>query len=109
MGGTGQPIPADSGLHGVAERIREAVRRHPRKMTMQLAPEYGVPEVEVIRAFPCDWAVELDSARWEDPIRSFETVVGEVVRPARGRRVSRNGGQTRLPRNASYLPQNRWR
>ncbi len=74
MDGTGQPVHADSGLHGVAERLREAVRRHPRRMTLQLAREYGVPEVEVIRAFPGDRAVELDSARWEDLIRSFEAL-----------------------------------
>jgi hypothetical protein len=34
-------------LQGVAERLREAVRRHPRKMTRQLARQFGVPEVEV--------------------------------------------------------------
>src|SRR5690349_9516411 len=43
-----QEQPA-SGLQGLAERLQEAVRRHPRKMTLQLAREYGVPEVEVIR------------------------------------------------------------
>lgn len=55
-----------------AERLRDAVLRHPRKMTMQLAREYGVPEVEVIRAFPAGRAAELDAARWEDLLRSFE-------------------------------------
>jgi putative hemin transport protein len=43
-------------------------------MTLQLAREYGVPEAEVIRAFPGDRAVELASARWEDLIRSFEAL-----------------------------------
>ncbi len=55
-----------------AERLREAVRRHPRAMTLQLAREHGVPEVDVIRAFPEDRAVELDVTRREDLIRSFE-------------------------------------
>ncbi len=36
-----------------------------------------MPEVEVIRAFPGDRAAELDSARWEELIRSFE-VLGPV-------------------------------
>ena len=58
----------------VMDRLREEVRRHPRKMTSQLAREYGVPEVEVIRAFPGDRAAELDVARWEDLLRSFEAL-----------------------------------
>ena len=60
-----------------ATDLREAVQRNPRKMTLQLAREYGVPEVEVIRAFPEDRAVVLDSALWEDLIRSLE-VFGPV-------------------------------
>ena len=35
-------------------------------MTLQLARDLGVPEVEVIRALPDDRAVELDATRWED-------------------------------------------
>lgn len=53
-------------------RIRAAVDANPRKMTMQLASDLGVPEAEVIRAFPPHRAVELDIERWEDLIRSFE-------------------------------------
>ena len=41
-------------------------------MTLQLARDLGVPEVEVIRAFPADRVMELDIARWEDLIQSFE-------------------------------------
>jgi putative heme iron utilization protein len=59
------------------DRIREAVERNPRKMTLQLAQDLGVPEVEVIRAFPLDRVMELDVSRWEDMIRSFE-VLGTV-------------------------------
>jgi putative hemin transport protein len=65
---------AASGCQGVAERLRETVQRHPGKMTLQLAREYGVPEVEVIRAFPDRRAVELDMTGWEDLLRSFEAV-----------------------------------
>src|SRR5205807_8048547 len=56
------------------DRIRSAVEKNPRKMTLQLARELGVPEVEVIRAFPPERAAELDAARWEDLFRSFEAL-----------------------------------
>jgi putative hemin transport protein len=61
-------------LQGIVERLREAVQHNPRKMTLQLAREYGVPEMEVIRAFPKERAVDLDISRWEDLIRSLEAV-----------------------------------
>jgi putative heme utilization carrier protein HutX len=57
---------------GTSDRIRAAVEKNPRKMTLQLARDLGVPEVEVIRAFPTDRVVELDIARWEELLRSFE-------------------------------------
>jgi putative hemin transport protein len=55
-----------------SERIRAAVRENPNQMTLLLAHQLGVPEVEVIRAFPADRAVELDADRWEELIRSLE-------------------------------------
>jgi putative heme utilization carrier protein HutX len=54
------------------ERIRAAVEQNPRKMTLQLARDLGVPEVEVIRAFPKDRVAELDFSRWEELLRSLE-------------------------------------
>src|SRR5471032_2947878 len=54
------------------DRIRAAVEKNPRKMTLQLARDLGVPEVEVIRAFPPDRVMELDIARWEELIQSLE-------------------------------------
>jgi putative hemin transport protein len=57
--------------------IRAAVRDKPGKMTLQHAAELGVPEVEIIRALPDGWAVELDASRWEELIRSFESL-GEL-------------------------------
>jgi putative hemin transport protein len=54
------------------ERIRAAVEANPRKMTLQLASDLGVPEVEIIRAFPPHRAVELDITRWEELLSSFE-------------------------------------
>ena len=56
-----------------AERIRIAVEKNPRKMTLQLARDLDVPEVEVIRAFPADRVTELDIARWEELFQGFES------------------------------------
>ncbi len=56
------------------DRIRAAVERNPRKMTLQLARDLGVPEVDVIRAFPSDRVMELDIARWEELLHSFEAL-----------------------------------
>lgn len=58
--------------YGVQARIRTAVEANPRKMTLQLAHELGVPEVDVIRAFPSCRAAELDISRWEQLIPCFE-------------------------------------
>ena len=46
-------------------------------MTVQLARELGVPEVEVIRAMPAGTVTELDASRWEELVRSFESL-GDV-------------------------------
>lgn len=54
------------------ERIAEAVRRAPSKMTLQIARDLGVPEVEVIRALPDGRGVELDCSRWEEILRALE-------------------------------------
>src|SRR5437764_7517191 len=56
----------------VNERIRSAVEKNPRKMTLQLARDLGVPEVEVIRAFSADRVVELDIARWAELLQCVE-------------------------------------
>lgn len=54
------------------EQIREAVRTNPRQMTLQLARQFNVPEVEIVRVLPGDRAVELDAGRWEEILRSLE-------------------------------------
>src|SRR5262245_10418510 len=46
-------------------------------MTLQLARSLGVPEVEVVRAFPDGRAVELEPGRWEEIFRALEAV-GQV-------------------------------
>jgi putative heme utilization carrier protein HutX len=57
---------------GSSDRIRAAVEKNPRKMTLQLARDLGVPEVEVIRAFPSDRITELDIGRWEELLRGLD-------------------------------------
>ena len=57
-----------------SDRVRAAVEKNPRKMTLQLARDLGVPEVEVIRAFPADRVTELDIGRWEELFRGFEAL-----------------------------------
>ena len=56
------------------DRIRATIQKNPQKMTLQLAHDLGVPEVEVIRAFPADRVMELDIAHWEGLLRRFETL-----------------------------------
>src|ERR1700732_2662452 len=58
----------------MTDRIRAAVEKNPRKMTLQLARDLGVPEVEVIRAFPTDRVMELDIGRWQELLQSFEAL-----------------------------------
>src|SRR4051812_38693547 len=41
-------------------------------MSLQLARDLGVPEVEVIRAFPADRVTGLDIGRWEELLSSLE-------------------------------------
>jgi putative hemin transport protein len=55
-----------------SEQLRAALRGNPNQMTLQLARQFGVPEVEVIRAMPDGRSVELDAGRWEEIFRAFE-------------------------------------
>jgi putative heme iron utilization protein len=55
-----------------AEKIAAALRTNPNQLTLQLARELGVPEVEVIRAMPDGRSVEFDASRWEEIFRSLE-------------------------------------
>src|SRR5947199_8592920 len=63
---------SDQGRQTISDRIRAAVTKNPRQMTLQLARDLGVAEVEVVRAFPPDRVTELDAARWEELLRSLE-------------------------------------
>jgi putative hemin transport protein len=54
------------------QRIEDALRAAPAQMTLVLARQLGVPEVEIVRALPADRAVELDIDRWEELFRAFQ-------------------------------------
>src|ERR1019366_6332093 len=56
------------------DRIRSAIQKNPQKMTLQLARDLGVPEVEIIRAFPTDRVMELDISHLEGLLRRFEAL-----------------------------------
>jgi putative heme utilization carrier protein HutX len=49
----------------LAQRVQDALAHNPGAMTMQLARDFGVPEVEILRSLPPGRAVELDVSRWE--------------------------------------------
>jgi putative hemin transport protein len=66
MSKTTSPLPAET-----VERIQSALRKSPGQMTLQLARDLDVPEVEVIRAMPGEVSVELDMTRWEELFQSF--------------------------------------
>jgi putative heme utilization carrier protein HutX len=61
----------------LTEKIRAAVAASPAKMTLQLARDLGVAEVEVIRAFPNHRAMELDASRWQEILTDMADV-GQV-------------------------------
>ncbi len=63
---------SDDSYMNQQDRIRDAVEKNPRKMTLQLARDLGVPEVEVIRAFPPDRVMELDIGRWQELLQCLE-------------------------------------
>jgi putative hemin transport protein len=58
----------------LAERVQDALEHNPGAMTMQLARDFGVPEMEILRALPAGRAVELDLSRWDDLMARLESV-----------------------------------
>jgi len=48
------------------QSIRDRLQQAPAQMTLQLAAELGVPEVEIIRHMPEERAVELAIERWQE-------------------------------------------
>ncbi len=66
----------ENGPHALdlAERVRAAFDDNPGTMTLQLARDLRVPEVEILRAMPAGRAVELDLTNWEEVLRGLETL-----------------------------------
>ncbi len=60
------------------QAIREAYNQDRSQMTLMLAHQLRIPEVDILRALEGDTARELDFARWEEIIRAFEAL-GEVT------------------------------
>ena len=52
--------------------IREAYNEDHSQMTLMLAHQLRVPEVDILRALEGDTACELDFSKWEEIIRAFE-------------------------------------
>lgn len=61
-----------------AHAIREAYNKDRSQMTLMLAHQLHVPEVDILRALEGDTARELDFSRWEEIIYAFEAL-GEVT------------------------------
>lgn len=58
--------------------IRDAYNQDRSQMTLMLAHQLKIQEVEILRALQGDTSYELDSSRWEEIIRDFEAL-GEVT------------------------------
>ncbi|HYG75412.1 MAG TPA: ChuX/HutX family heme-like substrate-binding protein [Planctomycetota bacterium] len=58
----------------LSARIRQALEANPRAMTLMLAQELNVPEAQVVSALPGGQSAELDCSRWEEIIRTFESI-----------------------------------
>jgi putative hemin transport protein len=58
----------------LAQRVQDALAHNPGAMTVQLARDFGVPEMEILRALPPGRAVELDLSRWEALMGYLETI-----------------------------------
>jgi len=60
------------------QAIRDAYNADRSQMTLMLAHQLRVQEVEILRALQGDTAHELDASRWEEIIRDFEPL-GKVT------------------------------
>lgn len=67
------PKQSETGLTPeLREQIRAKLAADPAAMTVVVARELRVPEVEVIRSMPLDKATELDATKFEQILRDFE-------------------------------------
>jgi putative hemin transport protein len=61
------------------QRIDAALQSNPRQMTLLLARQLGVSEVEIIRGMAPDRAVELNLERWEQLLRALQDLGDQRV------------------------------
>ena len=75
---TAIPLSPDLTAEERLTAIRDAYNTDRSQMTLMLAYQLRIPEVDILRALEGDTARELDSTRWEDIIRAFESL-GDVT------------------------------
>ncbi len=75
---TATPLSPDLTQDERLEAIREAYNTDRSQMTMMLAHQLRVQEVDILRTLEGDTARELDFSRWEEIIRAFEPL-GDVT------------------------------
>lgn len=75
------------------QAIRDAYNQDRSQMTLMLAYQLRVPEVEIIRSLQGDVAYELDFSRWEEIIRAFESLGDVTVIVSNGSTTIESFGQ----------------
>jgi len=75
------------------QAIREAYNQDRSQMTLMLAHQLRIPEVDILRALEGDTARELDFARWEEIIRAFEALGDVTVIVSNGSTTIESFGQ----------------
>ena len=90
-----ETLPILDGMNEIerASAIREVFDRDRKQMVLLLARQLGVDELEVVRAMPSELVVELDFDKWEDIIRSFESLGDVHVIVSNGATTLENVGQ----------------
>lgn len=73
--------------------IRDAFNQDRSQMTLMLAHQLQIPEVEILRALEGDTAHELNFARWEELIRAFEELGDVTVIVSNGATTIESFGQ----------------
>ena len=73
--------------------IRDAFNQDRSQMTLMLAHQLQIPEVEILRALEGDTAHELTFTRWEELIRTFEELGNVTVIVSNGATTIESFGQ----------------
>ncbi|MBN8655942.1 MAG: heme degradation protein [Anaerolineae bacterium] len=73
--------------------IRDAFNQDRSQMTLMLAHQLQIPEVEILRALEGDTAHELNFSRWEELIRAFEELGDVTVIVSNGATTIESFGQ----------------